>query len=268
MKCQDASAYIADHLAGTLPGEQLDALRAHAAVCATCRAELAAAEETWAQLGRIPPLAPDLGTMRTRFDAMLAVYKEDVAGPALPARGAVTPRHRVLAAVAAGALLVIGVGIGRQTAPVSAPATDPQMAAMREELREVRQMMSLSLLQQQSATARLQGVIAVQQIADPRSDVIATLLDTLANDPNPNVRLATIDVMRRFMDRDVVKRRALEALPRQKSPLVQIALIDFVVESAGVDSVGALRTLASDTTVAAAVRTRAAQALRRLGAQA
>jgi hypothetical protein len=161
-------------------------------------------------------------------------------------------------------LLVIGMGIGRQTVQ---PPVDTQMVALREELREMRQMMSLSLLQQQSAAARLQGVISIRQIDDPGGDVIAALLDTLTNDPNPNVRLATIDALARFMDRDLVRRRTIEALPRQTSPLVQIALIDFVVESAGAESADALRTISKDSAVADAVRTHAAQALRQLGAR-
>lgn len=270
MERQHVTAYIPDYLAGTLSGDQLEALRAHATACATCRDELAAAEETWTQLGRIPSLAPDLPALRTRFDALVAGYKENLGrltshGPRVTTTQA--PRHVVLAAVAAAALLVVGIGIGRQTARPSAPITDTQVAAMREELREMRQMMSLSLLQQQSATARLQGVIAVRQIDDPRGDVIVALLDTLTNDPNPNVRLATIDALERFVDRDLVKRRTLEALPRQTSPLVQIALIDFVVESAGLESVDTLRTLSNDRTVVEAVRVRAAQALRQLGAR-
>jgi hypothetical protein len=125
--------------------------------------------------------------------------------------------------------------------------------------------MSLSLLQQQSATARLQGVVSTRQIDDPGGEVIAALLDTLMYDPNANVRLATIDALKRFMNRDLVKRGTLDALPRQTSPLVQIALIDFVVESAGVESAEALRRLSEDSRVEDAVRMRAAQRLRQLG---
>jgi anti-sigma factor ChrR (cupin superfamily) len=259
MECQHATALIADYLAGTLPVEQVEALRAHAAACARCRDELAAAEETWQQLGHIPPLAPDLPAMRTRFEAL------QVPPPhASRATARRAPRHLVLVALAAAALLVIGMGIGRQTVQ---PPVDTQMVALREELREMRQMMSLSLLQQQSATARLQGVISIRQMDNPGGDVIAALLDTLAYDPNPNVRLATIDALARFMDRDLVRRRTIETLPRQTSPLVQIALIDFVVESVGAESADALRALSKDATVADAVRMHAAQALRQLGAR-
>lgn len=269
MECQDATAHIADYLAGTLSAEELEAIRVHAAACAACRDGLTAAEETWQQLGRISPVAPDVPAMRTRFDAALARYVEEVGDPTSHAPRAAArqvPQRIALAALAA-AVLVIGIAIGRQTSAPAAPRADTQIAALREELGEMRQMMSLSLLQQQSATARLQGVVSTAQIEDPHGEVIVALLDTLMYDPNANVRLATVDALKRFMDREPVKQRTLDALPRQTSPLVQIALIDFVVESAGVESAEALRTLSKDPKVADAVRTRAAQRLRQLGAR-
>ena len=64
MECQDATAQIADYLAGCLPVEELDGLLTHAAACAPCRDKLT---ETWRQLGRIPP---------AEFDAVLAGYKD------------------------------------------------------------------------------------------------------------------------------------------------------------------------------------------------
>lgn len=258
MECQDARRRIADYVAGSLPEHELEALRAHAAKCPACRDEVAASEETWQQLGRIPALTPDAAAMRARFDETLVLHTDRRGGRWQ--RGA-------LASLAAAALLVVGIGIGRRTAPAAEPQTDAQLTALRSEIGEMRQMLSLSLLQQQSASARLEGVISTGRIADPGGDIIAALLDTLIYDPNANVRLATIDALRRFTDREPVKRRAIDALPRQKSPLVQIALIDFVVESAGLESVGVLRALSSDSTVAEAVRVRAAQGLRQLGAK-
>jgi hypothetical protein len=253
MACQDGTVHIADYLAGTLSPEQVEAFRAHVATCAACRDDVTAAEETWQQLGRIPPMTPDLRTMRTRFDAMLDGYRDGRVGH---------PRRVARTALAAAAMLMLGIAIGRETAR---PAADPQLAAMRTELGAMRQMMSLSLLQQPSASARLQGVVSIGQIDDPGSDVIAALLDTLKHDTNANVRLATVDALKPFMDRDLVRRGTLDALPTQTSPLVQIALIDFVTESAGVEAAATLRTLSKNSMVEDAVRRRAAQRLQQLG---
>ena len=80
MECQDATAHIADYLAGSLPVEELEALLTHASSCDACRDKLTAAEETWQRLGRNPPLGADLTAMRSRFDAVLAAYQDGLGG--------------------------------------------------------------------------------------------------------------------------------------------------------------------------------------------
>ena len=91
----------------------------------------------------------------------------------------------------------------------------------------MREMVALSLLQQQgSAVERLRGVSFIQHIDAPSSTVLTALLDTLAHDPNPNVRLATIDALREFAGQEGVRTGLVQALRTQPSPLVQIALID------------------------------------------
>jgi hypothetical protein len=279
MECHDATAHFADYLAGALRDDLRDAFRAHVETCTACRADLTETQRTWDALGRIPSVAPDQAAMRTRFAAALADAESALqngvpsldGGTEVPLYGHFAARQRfrrrTLAALAAAAVLFVGIAIGRLTARPTASATDPQIAALRSELGEMRQMLSLSLLQQQSAIARLQGVVSTREIDQPGADVIAALLDALANDRNANVRLASVDALKRFMDRDAVRRGTLEALPRQTSPLVQIALIDFVVESAGADSIAALRALAGNSSVDESVRARATEGLRQLGAR-
>lgn len=220
-------------------------------------AELKAVDETWEQLGRIAPIAPDLPAMRTRFDLALAGYHDTRR----------RSKRVALTALAVAASLVVGVGIGRQTLRPATRAADAQMTAMQGEIRELRQMMSLSLLQQPSAAARLQGIISMRRIDNADGEIISALLDTLTYDPNANVRLGAIDALQRYVDREPVRRGALQALPQQTSPLVQIALIDFLVESAGVESAEALRTLSESASAAAVVRAHAVEALRTLRVQ-
>ena len=136
---------------------------------------------------------------------------------------------------------------------------------LRDELREMRQMVTLSLLQQQSASERLKGVSFTNQIDQPDSQITVALLDTLMHDPNVNVRLATIDALKPLSTRDVVRRGVIDALPRQTSPLVQIALIDFIVEKNGREAVDTLRRLSMDDMLDAAVRARAQQGLQQIG---
>ena len=78
------------------------------------------------------------------------------------------------------------------------------------------------------------------------------------HDSNVNVRLAAIDALRRFGARQAGRRGALQALTQQESPLVQVALIDFMVELQEKESIGTLQKLAHDDRVDETVRRRAA----------
>ena len=123
----------------------------------------------------------------------------------------------------------------------------------------------LSLLQQQSASERLRGVSWSSQVPQPEEAILSALLQTLNSDPNVNVRLASVDALRRFGGREGVRRDVAEALPQQESPLVQIALIDFLLEAEGPEAAGVLRRLADDLMLDKAVRDRAARGLRQVG---
>lgn len=127
-------------------------------------------------------------------------------------------------------------------------------------------MVSLSLLQQQSASERLRGITYTTQIERPDGELLAALLDTLMHDPDSNVRLRTIEALKRFADRDNVRRAAVDTLAQPTSaPLVQIALIDFLVEANDRNAVSSLRQVADDVMTDKAVRAHAKWGLQQIG---
>ena len=260
MECEVAQAHLPDYLARTLTAPVAADVDAHVRACAACAAEYAAIGETWQRLRAIPAAEPDTASMRSRFDAGLQEYMLEHRSRQATHRGVA---YYALQLAAAAALVVLGVMIGRQSAP--APVQDPQLAALRDELRDMREMVAVSLLQQQSATERLKGVSWSNQIDQPGMTVTSALLDVLMHDPNVNVRVSAIDALKRLAEREDVRHGALEALPRQTSPLVQVALIDFVVETNGREAAGALRRIADDPMANDMVRMRARRGLEQLG---
>lgn len=269
MDCADLTIRLTDRWAATLTAEAEADLEAHLAGCQRCRDEARALTDTWNGLGGIPDEEPS-PAMRLRFEAMLDAWREGqrdatvvpFAPPARPV--AAGPRHWWGLAAAAVVLVAAGFGAGRLAGGQSA-ATSAELAALRTEVRGMQQMVALSLLQQQSATERLRGVSWSHQMDRPGAEVIAALVDTLRSDGNVNVRLAAVDALRQFADAQEVRGALVDALGRQESPLVQIALIDTMVELRERRSIDALRTLAANGKANEVVRQRASWGLQRIG---
>jgi hypothetical protein len=174
-----------------------------------------------------------------------------------------------LALVGGSAMLMVasfvaGLYWPRQGAASQDALQAGNLALVRGELHEMREMLTLSLMQQQSATERLRGVSGSAQIDQPGNEIVGALLDTLMHDSNVNVRLACVDALRRFSRQDRVRKGTIQALNESAFPLVQIALIDYMVEMKDKDAVDALRRLSEDSMVNEAVRGRAAWGLQQL----
>ncbi|MPZ21875.1 MAG: hypothetical protein GEV06_28980, partial [Luteitalea sp.] len=181
--------------------------------------------------------------------------------PGLPSRSSPKAsegwRHPVWQLAAAALCVAIGFAAGRSW-PSGSSGTE--LSGLRQELRDTRQMVMLTLLQQQSASERLRGVTWSYQLDRPGAEVVNALLDRLAYDPNVNVRLASIDALEPFVDDTRVRNGLVDALAsdQQQSPLVQVALIDTLVRLHEPRSLDLMHLLAKDARVNDTVRRRAA----------
>ena len=135
-----------------------------------------------------------------------------------------------------------------------------------EKVREqiLRQVVALSLLQQQSPSARMKGVTYTEQMSRPDREVVDALLFAVKNDSSVSVRLSAVDALQKFAADPQVVPGILDAIPGQESPLVQIALIDMLVQLDARSAAGGLAQLEKDTRLEEVVRQRAGWALQRL----
>jgi putative zinc finger protein/HEAT repeat protein len=269
MRCEDAVTEIGSSLAGELEPEAEARLHDHLAGCEACRAEYDRLREVWDELRSLPPMTPDSAAMQRQFLSMLDSFQTGADQARVQMLGSVRrpeswPRWAWAGAMAAS--LIVGVLVGRGFTSTPAPAsTANDLALLRQELHDTRELVTLSLLRQSSATDRLRGVSWTGRIDDPGVEVVSALLDALSHDPNVNVRLAAVDALARFSDRPAVRSGAVAALGDTGSPLVQIALIDLLVQLREPASREAMKKLADDERVDTAVRDRAAWGLQQLG---
>lgn len=120
------------------------------------------------------------------------------------------------------------------------PKEKTEVAALTQQVTELKEMMMLSLLEKESATERLRAVSLTSDMAMVSEKVTDALFQTLNNDENVNVRLAALDAVRAYTRNAGVRQRLVASIAHQDSPLVQVALAELMVALQEKKSVGEL----------------------------
>jgi HEAT repeats len=271
MQCEEIREQFADYVIDQIEEPNRSLVARHLVVCENCRTEAEELKKLWTTLGSVPATEPS-PELRSRFHIMLEAYKHGLDNAPRTSwwEGVNSwlsrwwPRQPALQLAVSLGLLILGLMIGRQfysTSPSSTVPPNSEVTALRNELSGMRQMVALSLMQQESASDRLKGVNWSHQLLQPDNEVLIALLSTLMHDSNVNVRLATVDALRQFGDRTVVRRGVVEAIAREQSPMMQIALIDLAVDLHEKESINTLRQLTQNEKIDGTVRERAQKGL-------
>jgi hypothetical protein len=211
---------------------------------------------TWERMGRWQDEEPG-PAVRARFYQMLEAYE---AGRRERRERFSWAWFRWPAAVAAcAACLLVGIFAGRQSGGGS------DVATLKTEVQSMRQLVALSLMQQQSAVDRLRGVTWSYRVQPSDTEVLSALLEAINHDDAVNVRLAAADALRRFRGSPVAQRGVVQSLSRQDSPLVQAALLDLIVEMKAPGAAAEVRRIASDSNADPGVREHARGIASQLG---
>ena len=275
MNCERIREQIPECLAGHLDNAAREKLVEHLEGCAGCRAEVAELNAVWrgletlkAESEKAESAAAPQAAAKARFQEVLAAYQAGMASTQLPVAARVVrfpARARWQIAMAAG-LVAVGIFFGRYLPQAGSPGT-PEMAQLRGQVEGLRQMVALSMLQQQSPSARMRGVTYSEQISQPDKQVLDALLQAVNHDSNVNVRLSAIDALQKFAADPEVARAMVDSIPGQDTPLVQIALIDMLVQLNARGAVPDLARLAKNVQLDEMVRQRAAWALHKMEAE-
>ena len=233
MNCEQIAELLPDYLQGSLDLDRHRNVEAHLAECADCSEEVA----VWKKLSLLPVDRPSPAS-RARFEAMLEAFQAGRSGRAThdsESRKRASAwkvfhwlRSPLGAAAWSAALLAIGIFAGLQVA--NSRSRSEELTSLRSELSTMKQLVVLSMLQQQSASARLEGVGWSTRDQQANPQVLSALLHTLRYDPSVDVRLAALGALSRHSAQPQVRNSVLSALEEQQSPLVQVALIDQLVE--------------------------------------
>ncbi len=175
--------------------------------------------EIWEKLGEIKSPVPR--NLRPDFDAMLSEFKE---------KNKLNSNLTIgnwQGWAAAACLLMVGL-LGGMFLQKSIFNPKEDVAGLKMEMQEMKQMMMLSLIENPTATERMKAVSYSAEV--PVDDkMIDALLLTLNNDEDDNVRLVTVEALTKLAKHARVREGLVLSISKQTSPLVQIALADAMV---------------------------------------
>ncbi len=259
MTCDHAKELIAGSWQNELdPAAELS-LKQHLAGCGECSAEMAVLGGVWQRLGDLPAPEPS-HALNLRWEATLESLIRAEPKPLRTWSFAnLWPRNPVWQAATAMACLLIGLLIGS-----AFPRHDKEIAKLHDEIASTREMVALSLLQQQTATERLRGVEYSGSMKTMEPEIVSALVHAINEDSSVNVRLAAIDALGKASASPSLLTSLTRSLPAQDSPMVQAALIDYFVDARDRQAVGALQQLEQQPNLNPAVLERTRSALQQL----
>lgn len=124
-------------------------------------------------------------------------------------------------------IFIAGMVIGNWTTPFQ--DYRQQLDRLSGEVSQMREVMMLSLLDNDSVTERLKAVNVSMEMQPADNKVADALLKTLQSDPNVNVRLAAIEALLHHASQPRVREGLVNAISMQKSPVIQAALADAML---------------------------------------
>ena len=246
MTCKEIQAVIVEYLDQAADAATMEAVAAHLATCEDCRQEAEELQELMRTMAGHEIRLPGPG-LRENFQLMLQselnmvvadklLHEEDAGGGREKAM--VVKRSFPMWKVAAAVILLLGggVGIGILISPkkVSNPNTNlntpEQLAAMQKEIKEMKEVLMFSLIDDESASQRIKAVSYTEEMSNPDQKVINALVSTLNHDKNVNVRLAALYSLGGWADNQMVRDSLVASLPKQTEPLIQVMLINLLAE--------------------------------------
>lgn len=254
---------LMEYLDGTLSEDARQELEFQLKQDAELRQELATLKAVLTQMEQLPEEQPSV-ELDQRFNQYLLGEQSRLKSPNW--RGRIFSFHALprieLQAAAAIALLLVGLGFGwfwrvnqRQQA---------EIVALRDEMHSTQKMLVLSMLEQPSASERIQAVnvLEEQKHADP--EVLKALIHTLTFDDMVNVRMKAAQALSTFADEPAARKALINSLSSESSPEVQITIIELLVELGDKRALPTLRSVSEDEKKMDFVRQQAASGVERL----
>jgi hypothetical protein len=216
---------LSDELAET----KQHAVQQHLDSCDECRDEYQQFKNTWGALAEVPRQHPD-EDMEEQFNVMLRAYKRGMQETGKSFSSSIESIKALFFHPAwKFAVPILMLAVGFLLGSFKNWHQDrSDYVAISNEMDDMRQLVMLSLLKQESSVDRLQAVNWSYQVERPKDQIRDALCRTLTQDANANVRLAALRALQPYAHDPIARQDIINSFPQQSFPLVQTGIIDFI----------------------------------------
>lgn len=218
-------ALIPDYLDNLLDTVQKEEFESHIKNCASCTQELKEYKALFKAFENEEQLEPS-PNVQLKFLEQLELEKQGETQVVSIDRAHVKSKNtwtNDLLKIAASVVLLFGAYFfGKQQQSQDNKA---EIAQLTNEKMVFKQTAMLSLLENKSASRRIQGVNYVEDLKQPDAPIVKALTDRMLLDENTNVRAAAVEVLAKYTSSETVKDAFIEALKTEKDPGIQIMII-------------------------------------------
>ncbi|NAS10763.1 HEAT repeat domain-containing protein [Poritiphilus flavus] len=225
MKEQQVSDLLVDYLDGNLDAKEAAMVAKHLEQSPALRAEL---EETKKLLKAFKEekTAEPSDRLRSGFYQMLEKEMENDGVRKITSASRPNTFHFLR--IAAGIALLFGsflLGMLWQSNDF-----ESEIASLQTENQEYRQTAMLSLMENGSASRRIQGVSYAEELTALDPEILEALIRRMTEDNNITVRLSALEALSNFTQSEKVKDALIAALETEQDPGMQIQIIQTLVE--------------------------------------
>jgi len=223
MKCDKIQNSILDYIENNLSKKDTAEFTTHINTCQNCETQLKEMQELLSVISTNELENPS-ENLRENFEQMLSEEKQQTKIVKLNSKN----NWKSFLQIAASVALLISVfllGRYQQTQQIN-----QEIVELKNESLVIKQNTMLALMENKSASKRIQGVQYIEEFSDPDPAIMSALIKRMLGDENTNVRLTAANALQGFIASEIVKDAFIKALETEKDPSIQITIIQLLVK--------------------------------------
>ncbi len=223
MECNKIQSNLVDYIENNISEKEAEKMKTHIETCNNCQLEMKEMQDFLSEVSN-EKLEQPSENLRVNFEKMLHDEKQLQQAKVIKLK---TNWKSYLQIAATILLVVSSFFFGKYQ---NEQQLDAQVAELKVENLASKQNTILALMNNQSASKRIQGVQYVEEFTNLEAEIIEALVKRMLNDGNTNVRLTAVNALQGFISSEKVKDGFIQALETEKNPTIQITLIQSLVK--------------------------------------